>query len=140
MMDGRGLTLLSEAQQRIYVDAIFAMAALDGFEIDCTTGGENGDRPVTCVKRIGNYSIEIGWSDETYHVPDATKAVWEVEVNEFDPGVGGGWKVHVAHVALHGADALRIARGLVRLYHALTKHARADTGVRVAANNRQTVG
>ena len=115
-MAGKSLTLLSETQQRIYVDAIFAMAALDGFEIDCTTGSENGDRPVMCAKQIGNHRIEVSWSDEDDHGPDATKAVWGVEVNEYDPGIGGGWKDHLVHVALHAPDALRIAKGLVRFY------------------------
>ena len=132
-MAGKSLTLLSETQQRIYVDAIFAMAALDGFEIDCTTGSENGDRPVMCAKQIGNYRVEIGWSDEDDHGPDATKAVWDVEVNEYDHGSGGGWKVHLAHVVLHAPDALRIAKGLVGFYHALAQRSRTDTGVRHAA-------
>ena len=109
--------LLSEAQQRIYVDAIFAMAALDGFEITSTTGKECGDRPVVSAMQVGRYIVEIGWSDEADHGPDATKAVWEVEVNEYDLGVGGGWKDHLVHVALHAPDALRIAKGLVRFYH-----------------------
>ena len=73
LMDGRSLMLLSEGQQRMYVDAIFAMAALDGFKIDCTTGGENGNRPLMCAKQIGRYRIEIGWSDEADHGPDAPR-------------------------------------------------------------------
>ena len=77
-MDRKNLTLLSETQQRIYVDAIFAMAALDGFDIDCSTGSENGDRPVMCAMQVGNYRVEIGWSDEDDDGPDATKAVWRV--------------------------------------------------------------
>ena len=134
-MDDRNLMLLSGAQQRMYVDAIFAMAALDGFEISCTTGSEYGDRPVMCAKQIGNYRVEIGWSDEDDHGPDATKAVWEVEVDEHDRGVGGGWKAHLVHVALHAPDALRIAKGLVRSYRS-----RADAGVGVAAIALRTVG
>ena len=110
LMDGRSLMLLSEGQQKMYVDTIFAMAALDGFKIDCTTGGENGNRPVMCAKQIGRYRIEIGWSDEADDGNDPTKAVWEVEVNEHDPVASGGWKVPVVHVALHAADALRIAK------------------------------
>jgi len=132
-MDCKNLTLLSEAQQRMYVDAIFAMAAIDDFEIDCTTGSENGDRPVMCAKQIGRYRIEIGWSDEAELGPDATKAVWGVEVNEYDTGIGGGWKVHVAHVALHAPDAIRIAKGLVRVYQSLAPHAPSHTGVGVVA-------
>ena len=84
-MDGRSLMLLSEGQQKMYVDTIFAMAALDGFKIDCTTGGENGTGLCMCAKQIGRYRIEIGWSDEADYGPDPTKAVWEVEVNEHDP-------------------------------------------------------
>jgi len=116
--------LLSEGQQRTFVDAIFAMAAFDGFEINCTTGSENGDRPVMCAKQIGNYRIEIGWSDEADHGPDATKAVWEVEVYERKPGAESGWTVHLVHVALHATDALRIAKGLVRIYKALKQRSR----------------
>jgi hypothetical protein len=112
------LMLLSKAQQRIYVDAIFGMAALDGFEIVCTTGIEGDGRPVVCAKQIGKYKIEIGWSDEHDHGPDATKATWEIEVNEGDRD--GGRSVPMVHVALHATDALRIAKGLVLFYHALT--------------------
>jgi hypothetical protein len=45
----------------------------------------------------------------------------------------------LAYVALHAPDALRIAKGLVRLDQALAQHARTAKGVRVAADNRQTV-
>ena len=119
--------LLSEGQQRTFVDAIFAMAAFDGFEINCTTGSENGDRPVMCAKQIGNYRVEIGWSDEDDHGADATKAVWEVEVIDCDPDVGCGPKHHLVYVALHSTDALKIAKGLVCFYQALTYRSRIDT-------------
>jgi hypothetical protein len=42
--------------------------------------------------------------------------VWQVEVRD-----GCEWKTHVVYVALHATDALRIAKGLVRFYHALTR-------------------
>ena len=139
-MDDKYVTLFSEAQQKTYVDAIFAMAAIDGFEIGCTTGSENGDRPVMCAKQIGNYRIEISWSDEADHGPDATKAVWEVEVNERDPGVDGGWMVHITHVALHATDALRIAKGLVQIL-SCADAARADRrGDRACGHHPRTVG
>jgi hypothetical protein len=132
-MNNGSSMLLSEAQQRTYVDAIFAMAALDGFEITATTGKEGGDRPVACAKQIGKYVVEISWSDEADYGPDATKAVWEVEVYERKPGAESGWTVHLVHVALHATDALRIAKGLVRFYHALTERSRIDTGLGTAA-------
>jgi len=48
-------------------------------------------------------------------------------VNDCHPGVGdGGWKPPLVHVALHATDALRIANGLVRFYHALTQRSFAD--------------
>lgn len=125
-MRDRCITLLSDKQQRIYLDAIFAMAALDGFEIVCTTGSEGDDRQVMCAKQIGQYRVEISWIDEDDHGPDATKATWEVEVIQ-DPDAGGGWKVVLVHVALHATDALRIAKGVVRFYHALMQRSRSDT-------------
>ena len=115
-MKDNNLMLLSDAQQRIYVDAIFAMAALDGFEIVCTTDGSAG-RPIMCAKQMGKYRVEICWIDEHEYGADATKATWEIEVNEGD---AGGWKVPLVHVALHATDALRIAKGLVRFYDVLT--------------------
>ena len=119
--------LLSDAQQRIYVDAVFAMAGLDGFEITATTGKQGDDRPVECAKQIGNYIVEIGWSDEADYGPDATKAVWEVEVIDCDPDVGCGPKLHLVHVALHSTDALKIAKGLVCFYQAVTYRSRINT-------------
>jgi hypothetical protein len=98
--------------------------ALEGFEIAGTTGKESGDRPVVCARQISRYSVEISWSDEADHGPDATKAVWEVEVLESASDLGGGSKVHIVHVAPHAPDALRIAKGLVRFYHALTQRSR----------------
>jgi hypothetical protein len=95
-MDNSFALLLNERQQRMYVDAIFAMAALDGFEIDCTTGTENGERPVLCAKQIGDYRIEIGWSDEADQGSDPTKAVWDVEVDEYDPA-SNDWKWHLVN-------------------------------------------
>jgi len=132
--------LLSDVQQRIYVDAIFAIAAHDGFEITATTGKEAGDRPVSCATQIGKYVVEISWSDEADNGPDATKAVWEVEVFDCNPGVGGGWKNPVVHVTLHAADALRIAKGLVRFYQAVTQPSLTDTGRRTGGYHPRTVG
>ena len=119
MRDG-SLQLLSRAQQGMFIDAIFAIATLDDFEIVCTTGDEGGDRPLICARQIGNYRVEIGWSDEADYGPDATKAVWEVKVSEHGPGVDGvRWKAVAVHVALHATDALRIANGFMRFYEAL---------------------
>jgi len=115
-MADTNIMLLSVAQQRLYVDAIFAMAVLDGFEL-VGTGDDSDDWPVMCTNRMGKYSVEISWIDEHDHGPDATKATWEIEVNEGD---AGGWKVPLVHVALHATDALRIAKGLVRFYDVLT--------------------
>jgi hypothetical protein len=137
-MYGKCPILLSAAQQRIYVDAIFRMAGLEGFEITGTTGKESGDRPVVCARQISRYSVEISWSDEADHGPDATKAVWEVEVVESASDVGGGSKVHIVHVALYALDALRIAKGLVRFYHALTQRSRAANDTEVIAITLQT--
>ena len=119
-MDGMNVMLLSVAQQRIYVDAIFAMAALDGFEL-VGAGGDSNDTPVICARQAGEYTIEISWMDEDELGPDATKAVWQVQVIE--PGTGGSveWKSHMVYVALHASDALRIAKGLVRFHRALTR-------------------
>ena len=50
-MDDKHVMLLTDEQQKLYVDSIFAMAALDGFRITSTTGhGE--DRPVGCDGQI----------------------------------------------------------------------------------------
>jgi len=136
-MHDKSLLLLNEAQQKTYVDAIFAMAALDGFEVVGTTGNEHGDRPVTCAKQIGRYCVEISWSDEADHGPDATKPVWEVEVNERDLGLADGLRVHLIHTALQAIDALKIAKGLTRFHHALTRRSGTDTGVGVAAITSQ---
>ena len=74
-----------------------------------------------CAKRMGKCTVEISWMDEDELGPDATKAVWQVEVREDDAGPdGGGWKSQLVYVALHATDALRIAKGLVRFYQALT--------------------
>jgi len=119
-MADTNIMLLSVAQQRLYVDAIFAMAVLDGFEL-VGTGDDSDDWPVMCTNRMGKYSVEISWIDEDELGPDATKGVWEVEVREGGRGPDGGeWKSHVVYVALHATDALRIAKGLVRFYHTLT--------------------
>ena len=91
-----------------------------------------------CARQIGGYSVEISWSDEADHGPDATKAVWEVEVVESASDVGGGSKVHILHVAPHAPDALRIAKGLVRFYHALTQRSRAANDAEVVAITLQT--
>lgn len=137
-MNGDSPMMFSEAQQRTYVDAIFAMAALDGYIIIGTTGKESGDRPVVCAKRVGRHTVEIGWSDEADHGPNATRAVWEVEVNE--RYTAGGWKVHLVHPALHAPDALRVANGLVRLYHALTQRSLTDTSADAATTTPRTAG
>jgi hypothetical protein len=137
-MNDRRVMLLSDEQQRIYVDAIFAMAALDGFEVVCTTAGEGQDRPVMCARQIGNYRIEVGWSDEHEHGPDATKATWDLEVTERDPASGSNVLLHC--VALHAADALRMAKGLVHFYQALTLRRRSDVNPRAAAITSETVG
>src|SRR4051812_19062756 len=103
------------------------MAALDRFEIVCTTGKEGYERPVVCAKQIGKYMIEISWIDEGEDGPDATKAVWEVEVKECEPGGRASTKPVVTHVGMHAPDALRIAKGLVRFCQVLTMQSRADT-------------
>ena len=36
-------------------------------------------------------------------MPDLTKAIWEVEMNEVDPQVGGQQKIHLVYVDLHAA-------------------------------------
>jgi hypothetical protein len=117
--------LLNQAQQRIYVDAIFAMAALDGFEIVGTTGIPGNDRPMMCAKQMGNYRVQISWVDEQDIGPDATKATWEIEVNQRHPCVGDGWSMLLVQPALHASDALRIAKGLVGFHHALTQRSSA---------------
>jgi hypothetical protein len=119
-MDEMNVMLLSVAQQKLYVDVIFAMAALDGFEL---LGPEDSDNwPIMAAKRIGKYTIELSWMDEDECGPDATKARWEIEVREGGPGpTGGEWRSHVLYVALHATDALRMAKGLVRLYTAATE-------------------
>jgi hypothetical protein len=121
----QNVMLLSQKQQRIYVDAIFAMAALDGFETSAIKGNDGADRAVMCAKQIGRYRVEISWIDEHEHGSDATKAVWEIEVVECDPDDGSGWKIPLLHVALHATDALRFAKGLVRIYEALTQRCAA---------------
>jgi hypothetical protein len=130
-MNDRRVMLLSDEQQRMYVDTIFAMAALDGFEVVCSTGSEGDDRPVTCAKHIGNYRIEIGWNDEHEDGPDATKATWDVEVSERAPASGSNVLLHC--VALHAPDALRMAKGLVRFCQALTLRHRSDVDRRASA-------
>jgi hypothetical protein len=121
-MNDENLMLLSRGQQRIYLDAIFAMAALDGFQVVGTTGDKGEETPVMCSKELGKYRVQISWIDEHEHGPDATKATWEIEVIEDNPGVGGGgWKVPLVHVALHATDALRIAKGLDRFYHTVSR-------------------
>jgi hypothetical protein len=114
-MNDKNDMLLSVAQQGIYVDTVFAMARLDGFE-RVGAPDEGDDRPPICAKRMGEYTVEIGWMDEDELGPDATKAVWQVEVIEH-----GAWKSQIVYVGLHASDALRIAKGLVRFHHTLTQ-------------------
>jgi hypothetical protein len=101
------------------------MAALDGFQIVGTTADEGGERPVMCSKEFGKYRVQMSWIDEHEQGPDATKATWEIEVDEWDHGVGGSWKTRLVHVALHATDALRIAKGVVHFHRALTQTAPA---------------
>ena len=135
MHDQMNIMLLSAAQQRIYLDAIFAMAGQDGFELSVMKRQDDDDRPVTYTKRIGRFRIEISckFMADDDPLPDATKGAWEVEVSEDDPCPDDGErKVHVLYLALHAPDALRIARGLVRFYHVLTSVPERDCLQRLA--------
>ena len=85
-MDEKNVMLHTDEQQRLYVDTIFAMAALDGFKITGTTG--HGDNtPVGCEKQMGKYFVEISClrDSEDEQCTDLTKAIWEVEMNEGEP-------------------------------------------------------
>lgn len=87
-------------------------------------------RQALCMRKaVSRYTVEISWSDEADRGPDATKAKWEVEV----VGVGSGPKVQMVHVALHAPDALGIAKGLARFYHALRRRLRAATDIGLVA-------
>ena len=121
-MDNMNVTALSEAQQRIYVDAIFAMATADGFELAVIKREENYDRPITYGKRIGKFWIEISckFMHDDDPLPGVTKGAWEVEVSEDDPRRDGGRKIDVVFLALHATDALRIVKRLLGFYHSPT--------------------